>query len=155
MDASTTIVESALASEHTNQIADTYQQCVLIDVVQTNEFIEVILTPSLVDFFFSSRRRHTRCSRDWSSDVCSSDLFLRQRQGSPRFHERCSLHQFHHEVRKFVRRAQAEDMHDVRMADLRQCARFVHKARLDGFFRAVASSEYFDRDFSVQSLVRS
>src|SRR2546422_1096606 len=27
-------------------------------------------------FFFSSRRRHTRCSRDWSSDVCSSDLML-------------------------------------------------------------------------------
>src|SRR2546429_412361 len=27
-------------------------------------------------FFFSSRRRHTRCSRDWSSDVCSSDLFI-------------------------------------------------------------------------------
>src|SRR2546429_5372266 len=33
---------------------------------------------SVVEFlkycFFSSRRRHTRCSRDWSSDVCSSDL---------------------------------------------------------------------------------
>src|SRR2546422_10765353 len=28
----------------------------------------------LMFFFFSSRRRHTRCSRDWSSDVCSSDL---------------------------------------------------------------------------------
>src|SRR2546422_4304391 len=28
----------------------------------------------LLYFFFSSRRRHTRCSRDWSSDVCSSDL---------------------------------------------------------------------------------
>src|SRR5690606_39695268 len=26
-------------------------------------------------FFFSSRRRHTRFSRDWSSDVCSSDLW--------------------------------------------------------------------------------
>src|SRR5207302_7834209 len=26
-------------------------------------------------FFFSSRRRHTRFSRDWSSDVCSSDLY--------------------------------------------------------------------------------
>src|SRR6266852_7348155 len=26
-------------------------------------------------FFFSSRRRHTRCYRDWSSDVCSSDLW--------------------------------------------------------------------------------
>src|SRR5690349_24223486 len=25
-------------------------------------------------FFFSSRRRHTRSLRDWSSDVCSSDL---------------------------------------------------------------------------------
>src|SRR5216684_6189403 len=28
----------------------------------------------VTQFFFSSRRRHTRCSRDWSSDVCSSDL---------------------------------------------------------------------------------
>src|SRR5438045_9352876 len=26
------------------------------------------------EFFFSSRRRHTRCLSDWSSDVCSSDL---------------------------------------------------------------------------------
>src|SRR5690606_39918432 len=32
---------------------------------------DVILS---VFFFFSSRRRHTRFSRDWSSDVCSSDL---------------------------------------------------------------------------------
>src|SRR5690349_22521193 len=30
-------------------------------------------------FFFSSRRRHTRSLRDWSSDVCSSDLCKRQR----------------------------------------------------------------------------
>src|SRR5699024_11956745 len=29
----------------------------------------------LLLFFFSSRRRHTRSKRDWSSDVCSSDLF--------------------------------------------------------------------------------
>src|SRR6266542_4573272 len=29
-------------------------------------------------FFFSSRRRHTRCYRDWSSDVCSSDLGARE-----------------------------------------------------------------------------
>src|SRR3989442_2067110 len=28
----------------------------------------------MIEFFFSSRRRHTRCGRDWSSDVCSSDL---------------------------------------------------------------------------------
>src|SRR5690349_23914529 len=29
-------------------------------------------------FFFSSRRRHTRSLRDWSSDVCSSDLAARR-----------------------------------------------------------------------------
>src|SRR5260370_14723394 len=28
-------------------------------------------------FFFSSRRRHTRFKCDWSSDVCSSDLFVK------------------------------------------------------------------------------
>src|SRR5438067_4793848 len=31
-------------------------------------------------FFFSSRRRHTRSKRDWSSDVCSSDLNGQSRQ---------------------------------------------------------------------------
>src|SRR5699024_11247770 len=37
-------------------------------------------------FFFSSRRRHTRSKRDWSSDVCSSDLNnvpIQQQQVSP------------------------------------------------------------------------
>src|SRR5690606_41147605 len=34
-------------------------------------------------FFFSSRRRHTRFSRDWSSDVCSSDLSEAQGSGGP------------------------------------------------------------------------
>src|SRR5208282_497789 len=33
----------------------------------------------IVVFFFSSRRRHTRCYRDWSSDVCSSDLAIKGR----------------------------------------------------------------------------
>src|SRR5205809_5057162 len=32
------------------------------------------INQSTIFFFFSSRRRHTRCRRDWSSDVCSSDL---------------------------------------------------------------------------------
>src|SRR5437870_12426162 len=34
----------------------------------------VRVTFTLTVFFFSSRRRHTRWPRDWSSDVCSSDL---------------------------------------------------------------------------------
>src|SRR5207249_9655371 len=33
-----------------------------------------IIFSSCLFFFFSSRRRHTRSKRDWSSDVCSSDL---------------------------------------------------------------------------------
>src|ERR1022692_3460927 len=33
---------------------------------------------ALRSFFFSSRRRHTRLQGDWSSDVCSSDLILKQ-----------------------------------------------------------------------------
>src|SRR5207249_9659443 len=35
-------------------------------------------------FFFSSRRRHTRSKRDWSSDVCSSDLLRRWRPAGAR-----------------------------------------------------------------------
>src|SRR5690606_40513014 len=34
----------------------------------------IIIDLVYFSFFFSSRRRHTRFSRDWSSDVCSSDL---------------------------------------------------------------------------------
>src|SRR5262245_60410138 len=34
----------------------------------------LLINISVVVFFFSSRRRHTRCLSDWSSDVCSSDL---------------------------------------------------------------------------------
>src|SRR3989337_871419 len=34
-------------------------------------------------WFFSSRRRHTRCYRDWSSDVCSSDLRTHLQDATP------------------------------------------------------------------------
>src|SRR2546421_2812428 len=40
----------------------------------------------LLFFFFSSRRRHTRSDRDWSSDVCSSDLLRDACRPSPRDH---------------------------------------------------------------------
>src|SRR5258707_10961324 len=36
-----------------------------------------VIQSCLFFFFFSSRRRHTRYWRDWSSDVCSSDLWVR------------------------------------------------------------------------------
>src|SRR5256885_9078533 len=37
---------------------------------------QVALSACPCIFFFSSRRRHTRLQGDWSSDVCSSDLFI-------------------------------------------------------------------------------
>src|SRR5436853_4163630 len=36
--------------------------------------VRSLVRMSVCYFFFSSRRRHTRCLSDWSSDVCSSDL---------------------------------------------------------------------------------
>src|SRR5699024_11741943 len=38
------------------------------------EMLASTVDVSFLLFFFSSRRRHTRSKRDWSSDVCSSDL---------------------------------------------------------------------------------
>src|SRR5699024_1600585 len=42
--------------------------------------IILIFLSRLLLFFFSSRRRHTRSKRDWSSDVCSSDLLVEKYQ---------------------------------------------------------------------------
>src|SRR5205807_7411059 len=44
------------------------------------------LRQDLAVFFFSSRRRHTRLQGDWSSDVCSSDLYGSFQQGQPPSH---------------------------------------------------------------------
>src|ERR1039458_10584664 len=39
-------------------------------------FEECSMLCGFICVFFSSRRRHTRCLSDWSSDVCSSDLYI-------------------------------------------------------------------------------
>src|SRR5699024_11500544 len=46
-----------------------------------------LVLPHASRFFFSSRRRHTRSKRDWSSDVCSSDLGPESRSGAGRRHQ--------------------------------------------------------------------
>src|SRR2546422_3178123 len=51
----------------------------LVDGPWALVWVRPVLSMSFFVFFFSSRRRHTRCSRDWSSDVCSSDLPERRR----------------------------------------------------------------------------
>src|SRR5690625_7801871 len=47
------------------------------------------LPPPQEIFFFSRRRRHTRWPRDWSSDVCSSDLTLERSGKREGCRERC------------------------------------------------------------------
>src|SRR5256884_3565418 len=54
--------------------ADSSVPCDVIGRYTQVKVIYDVTSTILVFFFFSSRRRHTRCSRDWSSDVCSSDL---------------------------------------------------------------------------------
>src|SRR5699024_11816635 len=46
--------------------------CMWRSIVRISSIMCVLMSTS--NFFFSSRRRHTRSKRDWSSDVCSSDL---------------------------------------------------------------------------------
>src|SRR2546422_7743822 len=55
-------------------------------------------------FFFSSRRRHTRCSRDWSSDVCSSDLSPEQtkRKRNARFRGEDRMARDEHETKEVI-----------------------------------------------------
>src|SRR5215510_9036137 len=56
----------------------------------------VVSKKQVEDFFFSSRRRHTRWPRDWSSDVCSSDLpWRRARPCRRRVHRRRPLRRSH------------------------------------------------------------
>src|SRR2546428_13526828 len=67
-------------------------------------------------FFFSSRRRHTISDRDWSSDVCSSDLLLEfDRRSRPRRQGQRPFHPLDH-----VRRAALVDQTQVAEAALRR-----------------------------------
>ena len=58
-------------------------------------YIDVSQEVCLLVFFFSSRRRHTRFTSDWSSDVCSSDLHINAKGNWSRpvgFHTLCDIH---------------------------------------------------------------
>src|SRR6266480_3163913 len=65
---------------------------------------ELSRAAALAAFFFSSRRRHTRLTCDWSSDVCSSDLAMAR--GAGRLHGQTSLAGWLYTVGvRFARRA--------------------------------------------------
>src|SRR5437764_3740715 len=54
-----------------------------IDVTDLSRKKVKFLLNNFLHFFFSSRRRHTRYIGDWSSDVCSSDLYFKRTPRSP------------------------------------------------------------------------
>src|SRR5256884_3722013 len=85
-----------------------------------------------VCFFFSSRRRHTRCSRDWSSDVCSSDLVGTdaKSQGKGR-HDR--------KTGRFAKHAQAEAQ------ILEKAVDEIYATRLAAFFLGALDAAELDR----------
>src|SRR3712207_9465312 len=71
----------------------------------------------LTYFFFSSRRRHTRYWRDWSSDVCSSDLATSVRSAAP--DQRAELVERARELKGVVAEAEAEARElDAQLQDL-------------------------------------
>src|SRR5699024_11857310 len=76
-------------------------------------------------FFFSSRRRHTRSKRDWSSDVCSSDLIkveVRVIKDKDGFTDDEGHFTPYNEGKVFTLRVENEDMDmfDVQLAELKQ-----------------------------------
>src|SRR5690606_1575521 len=82
-------------------------------------------------FFFSSRRRHTRFSRDWSSDVCSSDL----QSGETYFHGKISKN-----GNPLLRTYLIEAAHILARFDVGPLGQFYHrKCRQLGHKRAVVA----------------
>src|SRR6266403_1849972 len=66
------------------ELAFSTRSRILLTVDSPTSFVTCsVITPFMLMhpyFFFSRRRRHTRSLRDWSSDVCSSDLPTRRRR---------------------------------------------------------------------------
>src|SRR5207245_8243590 len=80
-------------------------------------------------FFFSSRRRHTRCYRDWSSDVCSSDLISHEQvaeiKSAFQFPAAAVLHEF---AQKFLLRLDgALDLRHLFMGNAADANRFLDR----------------------------
>src|SRR5438876_1296536 len=81
--------------------------------------------PAVEAFFFSSRRRHTRWTGDWSSDVCSSDL-----ERVPQPHHAVARHRILEEG--VVEERVAEDGGEREPGDERQHGAVAERARESG-----------------------
>src|SRR5207245_6739060 len=108
-----------------------------------------LLSISTLSLSLSTRRRHTRCYRDWSSDVCSSDLSCRGcRRGPARVRRRrrrgCTRgslrlpEALERTVDEHVRRAEIRRIAEIGRASCRE------RVEIGGV--AVAVKEYCDED---------
>src|SRR5690606_23736380 len=111
--------------------------------------------------FLSSRRRHTRFSRDWSSDVCSSDLLvgvyeqqrrlLRHRDEGERVrHRAASLTRSvpgHHNLLDFFPLAPSVRDHNDGHADFKD-----HSFRRDVFRQAALAAIAYDHQVAMQRI---
>src|SRR6266542_1267198 len=66
--------EDATGSRQDQKISHHSQEKLFRAAGHTSYFSKKAVGRTAVRFFFSRRRRPTKCYRDWSSDVCSSDL---------------------------------------------------------------------------------
>src|SRR5215472_17852973 len=101
---------------------------------------------SMICFFFSSRRRHTRCLSDWSSDVCSSDL-PNAPHGTPSDHgETCGSAGYIDWLLTLQRRGVEIGYHNAtsHTSDRLRTEHGLHEfARLFGHYPATMSNHYF------------
>src|SRR5207245_5083517 len=87
----------------------------------------------------SSRRRHTRCYRDWSSDVCSSDLsLLKSVRGWGHYYKRAHVRTLFNKLDHWIERR----IWSHRYKRWRNCGwRQLPKRKLNGEFGLVRSEE--------------
>src|SRR3712207_8181712 len=97
-------------------IAVGYENLTMHDCMAQKSIFSPTYKCSILFFFFSSRRRHTRYWRDWSSDVCSSDLTVLQLSpttiniaGPPALYERVFRTRLQAEERPVIKEQGRED----------------------------------------------
>src|SRR5690606_29019189 len=102
-------------------------------------------------FFFSSRRRHTRFSRDWSSDVCSSDL-------AAKFRKKSSHSDVGNHVRNFLDCIASRDKPNCSIETGRNVALYAHMGNIaarsgDGKITWQAERQSFDNSKAANALI--
>src|SRR5439155_9146027 len=107
-----------------------------IDIVR-----EVNPQAASLEFFFSSRRRHTGWPRDWSSDVCSSDLYRRVPRAPFRWHDPAKRCPWHSSIGGADESARGQRSEERRVGKECRSRRAPHREKKEKKDRAVDGAE--------------